>query len=337
MKLAVPGINRVNSLMHPAGFHGVGVERGYFEAWYIKVVSADRSARLAVVPGIYLSPDADGPREAFLQVLDGTTGRRHYQAFDLSDFDASPDHFELRIGPNTFSDQGMHLELADPHLRGDVEFDSRLDAWPVSMVNPGAMGPLAFAPFLETYHGVLSFKHALAGELEFAGQGWDLAGGRGYIEKDWGKRFPAGYLWMQSNHFSDPGTSIMASIALVPWVRGIFRGVLIGLRHEDELYTFSTYTRAKTKSIGIDDTTVRWRIHNRDGATLDIKATRPEGGLRNPPTREHRHHRVDQTLNGTIRVKLTDPDGAVLLEDVGEVAGIEIDGDVSRLLTARDR
>ena len=50
--------------MHPEGYHGHGVTSSYFEGWYVKVVSADRSARYAVIPGVFLAPDGTG--EAFV-------------------------------------------------------------------------------------------------------------------------------------------------------------------------------------------------------------------------------------------------------------------------------
>ncbi len=53
------------SIMSPAGFNGSRAlrdhERGrptrrsYFEGWYVKLVSADLSTRLAVIPEVFLS------------------------------------------------------------------------------------------------------------------------------------------------------------------------------------------------------------------------------------------------------------------------------------------
>ena len=231
----------------------------------------------------------------------------------------------------------MHLELPGPGLFGGVSFTSRLDGWPVRTVSPGAMGPYAFVPFMECYHGVVSFGHGLSGSLTLGDQTWDMAGGRGYIEKDWGKGFPAGYLWMHSNHFSHPGTSIMASIALVPWLRGVFRGVLIGLKHQGQLYTFATYNRSRTKYIGVDDKRVRWTVVRGDKYRIDITAERATGALLHAPIRTEMHKRVEETLNAVLRVRLTAPDGVVITEDVGEVAGLEVHGDMAQLLTTGDR
>jgi tocopherol cyclase len=300
-------------------------------------VSADRDLRLAAIPGIFLAQDGDGPHEAFVQILDGATSKSWYIPYPVEDFEASADGFEVRVGPNTFDASGVHLDLPDVGLFADVSFTSHLDGWPVSWASPGAMGPYAYVPFMECFHGVVSFGHSLDGSLTLGDATWSLAGGRGYIEKDWGKAFPAGYLWMHSNHFSEPETSLMASIALIPWMRGVFRGVLIGLKHEGQLYTFATYNRSRTKYIGVDKRKVRWTVRRADGYRLDLTAERTSGALLHAPIRSEMHKRVEETLNAHIHVKLTDPQGAVLLEDVGEVGGLEVHGDVALLLTTGDR
>lgn len=335
--VSLPGSNTLVGLLNPQGYHGGKRATGHFEGWYVKMVSADRRARLAVIPGVFLASEEAGPHEAFVQVLDGATGKSHYIAYPLSEFEAASDRFDVRVGPNTFSGTGVHLDLPEAGLSGDVAFTSNLDGWPVSLISPGAMGPYAFVPFMECYHGVVSFGHGLGGTLNLAGEQIDLRDGRGYIEKDWGKGFPAGYLWMHSNSFTHPGTSIMASIALVPWLRGVFRGVLIGLKHRGKLYVFATYNRSRTKHIGVDSKRVRWTVVRGDKYRLDITAERAQGALLHAPIRTEMHKRVEETLNATLRVKLTGPDGGVILDDVGEAAGLEVHGDVATLLTTGDR
>lgn len=139
------------------------------------------------------------------------------------------------------------------------------------------MGWYAWMPFLECYHGVVSFDHGLAGTLERDGEPVPFDGGRGYLEKDWGRAFPAGYVWMQTNHFAQPGTCLTASVALIPWLRGEFRGFIVGVRHQGELHQFATHTGARTTSLDIDDDQVRWSLRSRRGATLDLVAERRSG------------------------------------------------------------
>lgn len=327
----------VPNLLTPDGYHGGGRRTGHFEGWYVKSVSADRTARLAVIPGVFRSVDPLGPHEAFVQVLDGATGRSWYVGYPLSAFHAAADRFDVRIGPNRFSAEGFELDLPEPRLHGRVDFTSPLDPWPVTPLSPGAMGWYAYIPAMECYHGVTSFGHSLGGQLTLEGERLDFAAGRGYIEKDWGRAFPSGYLWLHSNHFSDPTVSLMGSLALIPWMHGQFRGVLIGLKVGDQLHRFATYTRARTKAIGIDDSRVRWTVRSRDGLRLDLSARRTAGGMLHAPVRSHMHRRVEETLDARIEVRLTDPAGAVLLDDVGEVGGLEVHGDIGRLLTTADR
>ena len=75
---------------------------------------------------------------------------------------------------------------------------------------------------MECYHGVLSFDHAIHGALAVNGREHDFGRGRGYIEKDWGQAFPAAWVWFQTNHFSEPGVCLTASVAIIPWVGRAF-------------------------------------------------------------------------------------------------------------------
>ncbi len=317
--------------MHPEGYHGHGVTSSYFEGWYVKVVSADRSARYAVIPGVFLAPDGTG--EAFVQVLDGSTGESWYHRYDLEEFGAEAEHFDVRIGPNRFSSRGIVLDL--PSLTGEIRFTSPLDPWPVSWRSPGVMGWYAWVPKMECKHGVVSFGHDLAGSLTRDGRTASFDSGRGYLEKDWGAAFPAGYVWMQTNHFSDPGTCLTASTALIPWVRTEFRGHIVGLKHRGELHRFATYTGAVTTSLEVDDLEVRWRMRSKQGAVLEMTADRPRGGLLHAPIRSEMHKRVEETLDATVAVRLLSPDGRVLLDDVGVCAGLEVHGDIDRLIAAK--
>jgi hypothetical protein len=193
------------------------------------------------------------------------------------------------------------------------------------------MGWYAWVPKMECKHGVVSFGHDLAGELDHDGTTSVFDGGRGYMEKDWGAAFPAGYVWMQTNHFSDPSTCLTGSIAVIPWVRSEFVGHIVGLQHRGELHRFTTYTGAKTTLIEIDDDEVRWTLRSKKGAVLDLVADRPRGGLLHAPIRTEMHRRVEETLDATVRVRLTAPDGRVLLDDTGHCAGLEVHGETHRL------
>ncbi len=60
-----------------------------------------------------------------MQVLDGVTGRSWYEQYDVADFHAATDRFDVTIGPNRFTDQGLNLDLPESGLRGQVQFSTR--------------------------------------------------------------------------------------------------------------------------------------------------------------------------------------------------------------------
>lgn len=320
----------MRNVLKPAGYHGQHRRSKYFEGWYVKLVDRTRTHRLALIPGVFLAPEPDGPHEAFVQVLDGATGRSWYCPYPLAEFTARSDTFAVQVGGNRFSTGGVVVDLPAAGLHGRVDFGP-LDPWPVSVASPGAMGWYAWMPFMECYHGVVSFGHELRGQVRFADEEIDFDGGHGYIEKDWGQAFPSGYVWMHTNHFEDPSVSLMASVAIIPWLRGSFPGVLIGLRHGERLYRFATYTGAKVTDLRIDDQHVWLTVTGRDGV-LELRATRPGGAFLHAPVRTEMHKRVEETLQAEVALTLTDKSSRVVLHDTGICAGLEVHGDTDRLL-----
>ncbi|MEL0200199.1 MAG: hypothetical protein VW959_02470 [Aquiluna sp.] len=180
----------ITGVKHPEGFHGEGKTKNFFEGWYFKFVSRDQSQRWAVIPGIFRGLGGESRDEAFVQVLDGSTGRSWYHVFPVEEFRASADSFDVHIGPNHFSSKGATLDL--PQLKGTLEITSELKPWPVTLASPGIMGWYGLVPFMECFHGIVSFGHSIEGQLEVEGKNQSFSGAKGYIEKDWGKNFPIG-------------------------------------------------------------------------------------------------------------------------------------------------
>jgi tocopherol cyclase len=316
--------------LHPEIYHGHQRRPPFFEGWYYRLINAAEDRRYAVIPGIFLGSNS----YAFIQVLEGHTRRSAFHVFPADQFQADRQRFEVRIGANSFTRDGLRLALdrSEPlgQLQGELKFQG-VQPWPVRWNSPGIMGWYAWVPWMECYHGVLSFDHSLHGTLEVEGQEHSFDGGRGYIEKDWGKAFPEGYIWFQSNHFETTGVCLTASIAIIPWLRTSFRGFIIGLWLNGKLYRFATYTGARTELLKLQDNQVEWVISDRH-MRLELCAVQAGGGLLYGPTRKDMGKRVDETLDGVIDVRLSARSGAVLFEGCGRHAGLEINGDIPRLL-----
>lgn len=322
-------------LFHPERYHGHNRRPPFFEGWYFKLVDHAENHRLAVIPAIFKHQDPV-QHHAFIQILDGLDGSATYHRFPAGAFQAARDSFSVQVGSNRFSEKGLTLDINDElrTVQGTVSLHNTRP-WPVSWRSLGIMGPYGWIPFMECNHGVVSLDHTLQGSLEVDGLEIDFSGGRGYLEKDWGAAFPAGYVWMQTNHFPTEGTSFVGSIAIIPWITGAFPGFIIGLWYEGKLYRFATYTGAKTAALAITDDLVRWVVESKTHR-LEISAHRAEGGLLYGPSRENMTERIGETMMATVDLRLAErhgkDEGAVLFAETGRCAGLEIHGDLDRLL-----
>ncbi len=322
--------NFIQRVMHPERYHGHGKQPPFFEGWYFKLIDADEQHKYAVIPGIFLSHNRD-KHHAFIQVLDGRTGASAYFSFPPEAFRAAEDSFDVQIGDNHFSADGIRLRLEGTELalKGDLRFSGGT-GWPVTWRSPGIMGWYGWLTFMECYHGIVSFDHLLNGALTLNEHPMDFSGGRGYLEKDWGQSFPSAWVWMQTNHFRTPGTSFVASLAVIPFMGRSFPGSIIGLWHEQKLYRFAKYTSARTEKLLVTDAQVEWVVRDRTHR-LEMVATRAGGGLLHSPTRTEMHKRVMETLQSTIEVRLSEMGGRELFHDTGRNAGLEVQGDISTL------
>jgi tocopherol cyclase len=316
------------TILVPGAYHGTNRKAPFFEGWYYKLISADESQKVAIIPGVIFGQDA----HAFIQVLDGVEATSMYHTFSQSSFQGSPTSFSLEVGENHFDDHHLRLNIDRPegHLKGEIQLGP-LNPWPVTLLSPGIMGWYAWVPRMECYHGVLSFHHSLQGALTINGKSMDFSGGRGYIEKDWGKSFPAAWVWFQSNHFKNATACITASVAIIPWIGSAFRGFIAGLWLDGKLYRFATYTGAKVGRLDIADEQVTWEVQDRH-YRLCMVANRHEGGLLHGPTRVDMGRRVPETLNASVQVQLRSLSGTLLFEGNGLHAGLEVVGDLPRLL-----
>ncbi len=325
-------VRYIDLTLHPERYHGHDRRPPFFEGWYYKMVTADRERRVAVIPGIFLSDDPDR-HHAFIQVFDGLNGDATYHRFPASAFSTPRGHHHVRIGANEFTSRGLRLDIADDlrTVRGELRFHGVI-GWPVTLASPGIMGYFGWLPFMECYHGVLGFDHAVEGCLEIDGQTIDFGAGRGYIEKDWGQSFPSGWVWMQTNHFDQPGISLTASVAVIPFMGTSFIGHIVGFWHQGELYRFATYLNAPTERLLIDDHHVEWTLRSRTHR-LDIRAFRAESTPLPGPDKIEMGKRVPETLKSRIEVTLTALDStSPIFSGVGECAGLEVAGDWERLV-----
>ncbi len=322
-----------NNLFYPERYHGHGRKPPFFEGWYFKLVDREENHRLAVIPAIFKHRDP-AEHHAFIQILNGLDGTATYHRYPAEEFYAARDDIAVAIDQNQISVREISLDIQDKQrtVKGKIALKNT-QPWPVTWRSLGIMGPYGWIPFMECNHGVVSLDHTLDGELEVDGERIDFSGGRGYLEKDWGAAFPAGYVWMQTNHFDTPGTSFVGSIAIIPWIMSSFPGFIIGLWHQQTLYRFAAYTKAKTVHLELADNQIHWVVQD-DQYRLEITSHRARGGLLYGPSRESMTERIGETMLATVDLQLSKRNsaGQILFRETGRCAGLEVHGDIERLL-----
>lgn len=326
-------MSRRGRIWNPSRFQGAGITRRYFEGWYFKHVDAEKHSIISVIPGISYSEDGR-TSHAFVQVVP-SHGEAHYFAFPIDQFSADPTSpFSIRIGANTFSRDGIVLDLHDAGR--DVVGELRYEPWwpwPVTTFSPGIMGWYRFVPRMETYHGVLSMDHGLSGPLTVDGERIDFEAGRGYIEKDWGRSFPSSWIWAQSNSFERAGVSLSLSVAKVPWMTSSFVGNIAGLLLNGRLHRFATYTGAKLTAIETGSNEAHVTLADKH-EELDVHVRGCEALILKAPVLGSMDSRAVESLGGTIDLTLRTLRGGratISYQGTGTCAGIEVMNDKDEL------
>ena len=318
---------RIQALFNPERYHGWGRTKGYFEGWYYKIISADEEHAFAFIPGIAM--DTQGKKQAFVQILNGKEQTAEYHQYPCESFESRADRYFTRIGENEFELASISLDL--PEVSGQLNFKKQVP-WPNQWYSPGIMGPFAFVPFMECYHGILSMDHGIDGQLMIGDKIIDFTGGRGYIEKDWGHSFPSAYIWMQSNHFQDKGVSIKASVAKIPWLGSSFVGFIAGLYLNEKLYEFTTYNRTRLIRSQVDQEKVSLILAN-SRYRLEIEVERSDSTELASPIQGFMDGRISESMTSIVNVKLIDLSSKeVLFEDAGRNAGLEVAGSIPEIL-----
>jgi tocopherol cyclase len=313
----------IKALWKPEVYHGSGKRRSFFEGWYYKLVDRQGRYPIAVIPGV--SMERDGQCHSFIQILLGEEKKSCYCRYEIDDFQGSARKLDITLAENRFTDKGLSLNVTGPDIsaRGEIEFGP-LAPWPATLGSPGAMGWYAFVPFMECYHGIISMDHALWGSLLVNGREMDFSGDRGYMEKDWGRSFPSAWIWMQSNHFEEEGTSFTLSIARIPWLGYSFTGFIGGLWHKNRLHRFATYTGAKIVRLEYRENVTVIYIKDRN-FHLEVEAEQVIGGELFSPTMGRMEGRVNESLASRLNITLRDRNG-VIFSGTGLHAGFERTG-----------
>jgi len=304
--------------------------RNYFEGWYYKQVTEDCKKAVSFIPGISLSENDAHSFILYIYVNkvenDKKIIRTGFIRYPLEAFKYDNEHFSIQIKENVFSESGISVKLSDDglNIEGELKFGP-LTPLKRSIMAPNIMGFFAYIPKMECYHGIVSMNHKTFGNISINGELLELGGGAGYIEKDWGNSFPRKYVWIQCNNFKNKHTSIACSTADIPFLGRYFPGFFANLMMGSEEYRFATYNNSKLKIIRTTEKDIVLFFEN-SKAALHVDAKFDEAGELAAPEQGSMKKMIKEGLSGNVKFRLYDKRKGISYEDIGQMAGIEITG-----------
>ena len=315
----------MNKPNHPEIYQGFHQRNHYFEGWYFKHVTADQTFSLALIPGISLSKKDP---HAFIQAFIVHHGEKpsltyHDFRFQQEGFIADKKDFHVSIGGNEFSKDHVKLAINQQgiHLQGELQY-SGLTPLNQGLLNPSIMGPFAYLPAMECYHGVLSLNHRIDGSIEYQGKPYVFDQGKGYLEKDWGRSFPENYVWIQGNHFHEKDASFFFSYAKIPYLGMKFLGLICHVYVQGKHYRFATYNGASVVEEVLTKTTARY-VLKKGNMRLTIDAAVDHVAELASPKDGTMDHVIKEGLSGQVSIVLKKKNQE-LFKGQSSSAGIEI-------------
>jgi tocopherol cyclase len=315
-------------LRDPAIFQGSLERKNYFEGWYFKQSDLAGDTKLSFIPGISLTGK---DKHAFIQVIDGLNGEAYNIRYPICEFKPEKDPFAIHIGKNVFSYSGVKLDIIDEvQVKGKLEYTD-LSLFKGAPWMRGVMGWYGYVPYMETYHGLLSLDHIVNGSIKIEDSVLTLKNAKGYIEKDWGTSFPSAWIWMQGNCFKENKTSLMVSVAIIPWLGSSFIGHLAVFLYKNKVINLSTYSGGKLTKISKTASTVELCIET-SKYRLNVEALQGDTVNLKSPLKGNMVGRTVESLSSSIDVSLYDKKkNIILFAGKSEGSGLEIMDELSEL------
>lgn len=289
-------------LRHPEYYHGRDTIRPYFEGWYFKHITHDGGFALSVIPGVSRGPGGD---RSFIQIITGEGS--HFIPYPFHAFSAGRHPFSVTVGDSFFSLDRISLSIqsGEVTLTGEIGYGS-LSPLRRSLPCPSIMGPFSYLPAMECCHGVLSMGHRIDGVIRMNSREISMDRGIGYMEKDWGSAFPAGWVWLQGNFNPASGrnAAFTCSVADIPVGRRSFTGLIAVLTVDGREYRFATYNGGRvtvlTREPGRMDITLV-----RGGDRLSVTARAENFGALRAPADGDMNRVIHESMDGVLDLRLT--------------------------------
>jgi len=314
----------MNRRLHPEVFQKKFYNKNYFEGWYYKLVSADGKDSVSFIPGVSYNNKTS---HSFIQCIHLHEKKKiisYNIDYPIEAFYCQDEPFSIAIGKSSFSLSEIDLNMKSETLSANGRIRiGQISPIKKSALCPNIMGFFSYVPFMECNHGVISMNHSLEGSLEINGEKIDFSGGKGYIEKDWGRSFPEKYLWIQSNHFENSDASLFCSVAKIPFIGFSFIGYICNLQLYGKEYRFATYTGSKLSILEFTNSRVSLEFKSKTHS-LNLKGETTVSEELAAPKSGAMDRAIKEVLSGKVSMELTDKSGNVIYSSSSNQCGMEL-------------
>ncbi len=298
------------------GENNLSKKNDYFEGWYFKNTNNENG--ISFIPGINIE---DKKEKAFIQVI--TRNESYYIDYNIDEFEFCHKPFKIKIGPNTFSKNGINIDINKENLNisGKIEYSDSKNIKTTNF-NPNIMGPFSYIPFMECNHAILSMQNKVKGKIKINNNSLEFDNGTGYIEKDWGTSFPKDYIWCQGNNFQNKNTSFLLAIANIPLKVFDFRGFICVLKVENEEFKFTTYNNSKLTKCNLTNDPIEVVLKRKD-YELQVKTHINSGQKLSAPVKGKMEKNIVESISSNMEIVLK-KDDKIIFSDKSSNCGVEI-------------
>lgn len=314
-------MNRLFLMRNPELFQGekyLNTNKNYFEGWYFKNIGNEDA--ISFIPGININ---DKSKKSFVQII--TNDLSYFVDYNIEDFKFSVNPFYIKIGENTFSKDGININIKDDKqnlsIYGSIKYSNNKNI-STELLNPNIMGPFSYVPNMECNHAILAMKNNINGLVNINNKEINFNNNFGYIEKDWGYSFPKSYIWCQANNFEKSNASFMCSVADIVHKLFNFRGIICDLIIDDKEYKFTTYNNAKLIKYEVDNNSINITF-KRGKYELSIKSEYNIGNKLSAPVKGTMERSIFESISSTIAIELKRK-GDIIFSDMSKNCGLEV-------------
>lgn len=194
--------------LYPTLLQGDITKCNYFEGWFQKIYIPELNTSIIIIYGFATGNELT--KTGFIQLFIPGNDVIHIN-FPQHQINLSKQKHEVKLGPNYFSTNRIHIE------HELVELDIEIIPQTKKVPKQNSMGIFYLVPGLPCYHSVLQINSSIQGIIKINNELIQLTHASGYLEKNWGTSFPEKYFWMHAQDPLNSTNQILYSQAEMRW------------------------------------------------------------------------------------------------------------------------